>query len=185
MLKVRGKGMVSASGGTCAGTGTGTTCNQSYDTGTEVRLTATPQAGATFTGWSGACSGSARTCSVTLSGASSVTATFSGRGQRQQGPKAHCVPGASRSSQSRGLFSGHTLRFDTTQRGTAHVRAVRAGRVETALAFTIAPGAATIGPFQLAKSGYYAFELTLGPGRSGGRRASGVRCRGACRAFHV
>jgi hypothetical protein len=38
-------------------------------------LTATPAADSTFTGWSGACSGSA-TCDLTMNGDQSVTATF-------------------------------------------------------------------------------------------------------------
>jgi hypothetical protein len=55
-----------------------------------------------------------------------------------------------------------TLRFTTTQRGVARVRALRAGRVQTALSFTVAQGPATVGPFPVARSGYSAFELTIG-----------------------
>src|SRR4030095_5918505 len=40
-----------------------------------VTLTATPAAGSTFAGWSGACSGTG-SCTVTMSAARSVTATF-------------------------------------------------------------------------------------------------------------
>ena len=46
-----------------------------YSYGTVVALTATADAGSTFTGWSGACSDSGA-CSVTMDGAKSVTATF-------------------------------------------------------------------------------------------------------------
>ena len=72
---------------TKAGTGTGTvtssptgincgaTCQASFNNGTSVTLTATPAAGSTFTGWSGACSGAA-TCNVTMSANRAVTATF-------------------------------------------------------------------------------------------------------------
>jgi List-Bact-rpt repeat protein len=175
-LTVQGRGTVSASGGTCASSGTATTCNQSYDSGTEVTLTATPQPGATFTGWSGACTGSSLTCTVTLNSAASVTATFSG----VRTPSG--VKGALRSGgrpivrRTEGGFRV-TLRFTTTQSGTAHVRAVRAGRVQSALSFTIAPGAARIGPFQLAKSGYYSFELTLGA-----RALHWTACLGRCGA---
>ncbi len=41
-----------------------------------VTLTATPTAGSSFTGWGGACSGTALICTVTMDAAKSVTATF-------------------------------------------------------------------------------------------------------------
>ena len=54
----------------------GTDCAQSYPSFTEVTLTATPDAGSTFTGWSGAgCSGTGN-CQVTVLEATSVTAEF-------------------------------------------------------------------------------------------------------------
>jgi hypothetical protein len=71
-----------------AGTGTGTvtsspsgiacgaTCSADYDHGTPVTLNAAPDAlTSTFTGWSGACSGTG-SCVVTMDAAKSVTATF-------------------------------------------------------------------------------------------------------------
>ncbi len=72
---------------TKAGTGTGTVssdpgsincgtnCQETFDHGATVTLTAVPDASATFTGWSGACTG-AESCQVTLEEAQSVTATF-------------------------------------------------------------------------------------------------------------
>ena len=57
-----------------AGTATGT-CTPSFLGGTEVRLTATPNVGSTFAGWSGACSDTG-TCNVTLNSTQSVTARF-------------------------------------------------------------------------------------------------------------
>ena len=51
-------------------------CSQSYSVSTAVTLTATPASGSTFAGWSGACSGSAPTCQVTMSMSRTVTATF-------------------------------------------------------------------------------------------------------------
>ena len=69
---------------TKAGTGSGTVtgpgincgsdCAESYPSSTFVTLTATPSAGTTFTGWSGACS--AGNCQLTMNGAKSVTANF-------------------------------------------------------------------------------------------------------------
>ncbi|MBL9016925.1 MAG: InlB B-repeat-containing protein [Myxococcales bacterium] len=53
----------------------GTDCMESYDYNTMVTLTATPSAGSMFSGWSGACAGTAM-CVVTMSQARSVTATF-------------------------------------------------------------------------------------------------------------
>jgi hypothetical protein len=58
-----GGGVVSPSGGT-------------YASGSKVTLTATPNSGSTFDGWSGACSGIAPTCVVTMNANQSVTATF-------------------------------------------------------------------------------------------------------------
>ncbi|MFN7955460.1 MAG: hypothetical protein U0610_27295 [bacterium] len=69
-----GAGTVSSSP---AGINCGSTCSAGYASGTVVTLTASPSAGSTFAGWSGAgCSGTG-TCQVTMASAQSVTATFS------------------------------------------------------------------------------------------------------------
>ena len=62
--------------GTGAGVVTASPAASAYLSGTVVTLTATPQSGSAFTGWSGACTGTVATCSVTMSAAKSVTATF-------------------------------------------------------------------------------------------------------------
>jgi len=63
-----------------SGSGTGTVSNNpsgsSFARGTVVTLTATPDAGSSFVGWSGGCSGTTPTCTVTMSSNVIVTATF-------------------------------------------------------------------------------------------------------------
>lgn len=66
-----GSGTVSPSP---AGTSCGANCF-SYAAGTAVTVTATPSSGSTFTGWSGACSGTGA-CSLVMNSNFSVTATF-------------------------------------------------------------------------------------------------------------
>ena len=52
-------------------------CSASYDTGTEVTLTAAPASGSTFAGWSGDdCGGNSQTASVTMDAARGCTAKF-------------------------------------------------------------------------------------------------------------
>ena len=58
-----------------AGTTCGTTCSVRLDPNTTVTLTATPDKGSRFLGWSNGCTGTAR-CTITLSSAQSVTARF-------------------------------------------------------------------------------------------------------------
>ncbi len=58
-----------------AGINCGSDCSEPYLNGTVVTLSATPASGYTFAGWSGACTGTAN-CTVTMSVARSVTATF-------------------------------------------------------------------------------------------------------------
>lgn len=48
-----------------------------FNSGTEITLTATPNSGANFSGWSGgSCSGTSAVCALTLDANSTVTATF-------------------------------------------------------------------------------------------------------------
>ena len=67
-----GSGSISSSP---AGISCGADCTQPYDSGTVVALTATPSSGWSFAGWGGDCSDTGP-CSVTMSQASSVSATF-------------------------------------------------------------------------------------------------------------
>ena len=71
-----GSGTVSS---TPSGISCGTTCSAGFASGASVTLTATPASGATFAGWSGACSGTG-TCTLSMTAARSVTATFNPSG---------------------------------------------------------------------------------------------------------
>jgi subtilisin family serine protease len=75
-VSASGPGTVTSApaGITCPGT-----CSATYGAGSVVTLTASPQAGAYFSGWSGACSGQTLSCSVRMSQARSVSATFSAK----------------------------------------------------------------------------------------------------------
>jgi List-Bact-rpt repeat protein/PASTA domain-containing protein/uncharacterized protein DUF11 len=51
-------------------------CNGSIDLGASVTLTAAPTGSGVFSGWTGACSGVAPTCTLVMDSAKTVTATF-------------------------------------------------------------------------------------------------------------
>jgi len=59
-----------------AGINCGADCNETYTSGTVVRLTAMTGVGSQFAGWGGACKGTSPYCWVTLSQARTVIATF-------------------------------------------------------------------------------------------------------------
>jgi parallel beta-helix repeat protein len=54
----------------------GADCTEDYLSGTTVTLTVSPEADSTFTGWSGACSGTERSTTVTLDAAKDCTANL-------------------------------------------------------------------------------------------------------------
>jgi hypothetical protein len=59
-----------------AGIDCGSDCMEIYNYGTIVTLTSTPDGTSQFVGWSGACTGTALTCTLTIDAAKNVTATF-------------------------------------------------------------------------------------------------------------
>jgi photosystem II stability/assembly factor-like uncharacterized protein len=81
LLPPRTLAVVRAGGGTGtvtsspAGINCGSTCSHAFAYGSSVSLSASPQAGSTFAGWSGACSGTG-SCTLTMDAGRSVTATF-------------------------------------------------------------------------------------------------------------
>jgi hypothetical protein len=69
-----GSGTVTSTpGGIACGGG----CTNTFSTGAQVTLSAVPGAGALFTGWSGGCSGTGATCTLTLNVDTLVNANFS------------------------------------------------------------------------------------------------------------
>ncbi len=68
-----GAGTVTSSTG---GINCGSTCSATYASGSVVTLTAAATSPSTFAGWGGACTNATGTCTVTMSQARSVTATF-------------------------------------------------------------------------------------------------------------
>lgn len=72
-VRVDGSGTGSVTGGVinCPGT-----CSATYNQGTNVTLSWTATGGSTFAGWGNACSGMATTCTVSMTQARTVNATF-------------------------------------------------------------------------------------------------------------
>ena len=159
-VTVTGPGTV-AGGGIQCGVG-GKTCTANEDDGSDVTLTATPAASGIFLGWDGACSGQQTTCTVTMDAAKSVSAAFKGTSRTPSGQaSALRITGHAVVRKTSAGFRV-MLRFVAPRRGIAHVRALLAGRLQTALSFTVAPGRATVGPFPVVKPGFYVFEVALG-----------------------
>ncbi len=85
----------------------GTTCTATYNMGTMVTLTASAASGSTFASWSGGgCSGSG-TCSVTLTQAETVTATFNAAAAFPP-LMSTPAPGAALTSSTVTFVGGHT-----------------------------------------------------------------------------
>jgi uncharacterized repeat protein (TIGR02543 family) len=101
----------SGSGSTSPAAGTYT-----YASGSTVRVTATPASGATFTGWSGAATGTANSVTITMNGNKSLTANFSGT-QVQRYALTIAVSGNGSTSPVAGSYtyaSGSTVRVTAT-----------------------------------------------------------------------
>jgi hypothetical protein len=162
-VTVTGRGSVRGGGITC-GSG-GSACLTTVAPNTTITLTATPAGGETFKGWGGACAFARTTaCTLTVTAPANVVATFSGATSGGGGGTA----GGALASSGRPLVKrtarGYavTLRFKTQQAGTARVTGRRAGRLLTSLSVRVPAGSATIGPFPVAKPGFYTFEVRLG-----------------------
>lgn len=75
-----------------AGIDCGSRCNVNFATGTVVILTAIPNFGSTFAGWSGDCAGTRRRCRTKLDVARNVTATFNAAAGREAFPLSGLLP---------------------------------------------------------------------------------------------
>ena len=79
-LNQAGSGAITSTGAPTTGSTIATSATSSatatYNYNTVVTLTAAPATGWTFTGWTGACTGTTNTCAVTMTQAQSVTGTF-------------------------------------------------------------------------------------------------------------
>ncbi len=74
-VSVTGSGSGSVSS-TPPGINCGSDCTENYTDSTNVTLTASPETNQQFSGWLGACSGTATTCVLAMTQARNVTATF-------------------------------------------------------------------------------------------------------------
>jgi len=97
----------SPSGITCGGV-----CSASFASGTTLTLTATPSAGSTFSGWSGACNGTGP-CSVSMTSDRSVSANFALL------PQASCTQDATTLCLSNNRFRVNVQWTDFEQRSGA------------------------------------------------------------------
>jgi List-Bact-rpt repeat protein len=167
-LSVTGSGHVTGAGIDC---GNGNTdCSELFAANTTVSLTAIPASGATFAGWGGNCSGSGKVCTLTVSAAKAVTASFA-PGTTQKIPT--IGPAGSFAARSLGrpivvrTSAGWavTLRFHTSRSSTALLRLSRNGRDVNAFTFSPRAGNVRVGPFNVARAGAYVFRLTLSEGR--------------------
>ncbi|HSS73125.1 MAG TPA: hypothetical protein VLK53_06120 [Gaiellaceae bacterium] len=194
-----GNGKVTGDGIDC---GAGNTdCSESYSPGTVVTLTETPNTGATFSGWGGACSGTSITCNVTMNSLQTVTAPFTG-GSSGNATLTVSPSGNGKSTGRAGsTFAVHgngaplvartpvgwavTLRFFTSRSAGALLRLSLNGRAVQAFTFSPRAGNVLVGPFNVARSGKYRFQMTLSNSRGGTAALTWTVCLGGCGAFQV
>lgn len=101
----------------------GESCEYAYTPGSTVTLTAVPDPGASFSGWTGDCSGSATTCTVTLLSARSTTAIFGSTGAGDSGSGAGSQVGSPTSASSESDTSAPTAPLEVTAvAGNSQVR---------------------------------------------------------------
>jgi cellulose 1,4-beta-cellobiosidase len=152
-----------AGGGTItstpSGISCGATCTSRYLPSMVVTLTATPSAGSVFLGWSGGCTGTAATCTVTMPGELNVSVT----GTFGLAPATPCANPITFTNNTGNFNTTRAACYRTTQRVNGWGCANFQGRK-----MSVNGGAATstcgAGPFPLAKlaDGYTYFSATAG-----------------------
>jgi hypothetical protein len=100
-----------------AGITCGLTCDAHFAANTTVTLTATPNPGSLFGGWSGACTGSSSVCVVSMTAAKSVSARFDLPGQHLSILKGGDGSGSVTSSPA-GISCGSTCSFQFQNEST-------------------------------------------------------------------
>lgn len=115
-----GEGTVTSSP---SGIACGTDCEEDFNDGTEVLLTASPASTSTFVGWTGACSGTG-TCQVSMTEAKTVSATFSSTAQPPNGsPKLKLSVSPAKTSVKAGKTG--SLKIQVRNQGTAAATKVK------------------------------------------------------------
>jgi hypothetical protein len=138
-LAASGRGMVVSDLGaeeceTTCGVVCASVCEGAVPAGAKVALTATPEAGASFAGWSGACSGNAPTCTVVMEDAASARAAFVDSAGADAAPEAardHADDAAAHSSAT--IEQVGNLRVSVTANLSPH-RLPREGKAPVAVA---------------------------------------------------
>jgi uncharacterized repeat protein (TIGR02543 family) len=152
-VAVTGAGTVKATGGTdCVGTAAkSNTCTHDYSIGQAVTLTAAPTIGYAFGGWTGACAGAKKTCTVSMAAAKTVDATFV-RPALASTHRPTIVKTA----------AGYrvTLHFAAAERGTLKLVAKHATKTVVSRTTKVAAGKRKL-TFTVARPGRYVFTLTL------------------------
>lgn len=175
-VTIVGAGTVSPSR---AGNSCGANCYEGFALHSSVTLTATPAAGSTFAGWSGACSGTGA-CVLSASGSMAVTATFTpaatggltgtwfGTVDQPGAPYDGCP--AQTVSWSFTLTEGANGSITGTTQGGAQISATRSGNALTVTEY-VAQYARTFGPYSWTWNGsnmitgtalYYCYDLSSG-----------------------
>ena len=156
-----GSGTVTSSPG---GIACGTACAGSFAAGTVVTLAAAADDGSTFGGWSGACAGSAPTCTVTLVAAADATATFS-RTAPQRPAVALTVGSVHWSLQHPRTGRRVLVTFRVSLAASARLRLLKGGRIVTGRTVAVRAGRRSVTLKLPAKAhGRFVLQLRLTDG---------------------